>query len=289
MNTNEPIICGVDGSPAGYRAATTARALAEQLHARLVLVHVVPPRPPMVLAAVPIGAHPVATAQMAKLDKADAEAAFASVADESAGTDAEQVTMHGYPAESLSALADARDARLIVVGTRGRGPARTALLGSVSHELAAGALRPVVIVPEPEPPAPHGALGPGPLVCGVDGSEPSQAALRVATRLADELHASLTLVSVCADGTESSEWLTAMRVSAADDVERLTASGDPAEVLTQAASERNAALLVVGSRGRGPMRAAVLGSVSATTIRRANRPIVVVPPGATASPIVRHL
>ena len=238
----------------------------------------------MVLAAVPIGAHPVATAQMAELSRADADAAFASVADESAGTDAEQVTMHGYPADRLSALADARDARLIVVGTRGRGPSRTALLGSVSHELAAGASRPVVIVPEPDPPARHGGLGPGPLVCGVDGSEPSQAALRVATRLADDLHAGLTLVSACAAGSETRDWLTAMRVPAADDVERLTASGDPAEVLTQAASERNAALLIVGSRGRGLMRAAVLGSVSAAAIRLANRPVVVVPPGATVSP-----
>ena len=284
MNTNEPIICGVDGSPGGRRAVTTARELAEQLQARLVLVHVVPPRPPMVLAAVPIGAHPVATAQMAELSRADADAAFASVADESAGTDAEQVTMHGYPADRLSALADARGARLIVVGNRRRGPARTALLGSVSQELAAGASRPVVIVPEPDPRAAHGGLSAGPVVCGVDGSEPSQAALRVATRLAEDLHASLTLVSVCADGSESREWLTAMRVPAANDVERLTASGDPAQVLTQAAAERNAALLILGSRGRGPMRAAVLGSVSAAAIRLANRPVVVVPPGATVSP-----
>ena len=278
MNSDEPIICGIDGSHGGRRAARSARELAEKLHARLVLVHVVPPRPPMVLAAVPVGAHPVATAQMAELDKSDADAAFASVADEAAGADAEQVTMHGYAADRLSALANARGARLIVVGTRGRGPARTALLGSVSQELAAGATRPVVIVPEPLQPAPHGSLGPGPVVCGVDGSKPSQCALRVATRLAHDLHATLTLVSVCATGTKSSEWRSSLELSESADVERLITSGEPAEALTQAASERNAPLLIVGSRGRGPMRAAVLGSVSAAAIRLASCPVVVVPP-----------
>jgi nucleotide-binding universal stress UspA family protein len=285
MNINEPIICGIDGSPGGRRAARTARELAEKLHARLVLVHVVPPRPPVVLPAVPVGAHPGASAQLRELDEADAETAFASVADEAAGANAEQVTMHGYAADRLSALAHARGARLIVVGTRGRGPARSALLGSVSQELAAGSCRPVVIVPEAELPTPHGKLGPGPVVCGVDGSQASQAALGVATRIADDLRTRLTLVSVCANGTESSEWGSAVELPAPDDVERLTASGEPAEVLTRAASERNAALLIVGSRGRGLMRAALLGSVSAAAIRLASCPVVVVPPGATAAPI----
>jgi nucleotide-binding universal stress UspA family protein len=39
------------------------------------------------------------------------------------------------------------DAGLIVCGQRGRGPVRSALLGSVSHGLSAHAQRPVLIVP----------------------------------------------------------------------------------------------------------------------------------------------
>ena len=47
------------------------------------------------------------------------------------------------------ALALARcDARLIVVGSRGRGPVRGALLGSVSASLAASAPAPVLVVPD---------------------------------------------------------------------------------------------------------------------------------------------
>ena len=85
MNANTPIVCGVDGSPGSRSAAVTARALAEQLQCPLVLVHVVPPRPPMPLAAVPVAGHPVGTAQMAELDQLESEAAFAAVADDLAG------------------------------------------------------------------------------------------------------------------------------------------------------------------------------------------------------------
>ena len=280
MSIDEPIICGVDGSPGSRRAVATACELAQQLCSRLVLVHVVPPRPSMVPAAVPIGAHPVATAQMAELDQAEAQAAFASVGEDAAGPDIERVTEHGYAPDRLSALALTRGARLIVVGTRGRGPTRAALLGSVSQRLAASASRPVMVVPEPNAPVGDARLAPGPVVCGIDGSERAQDALYVATRLADDLHAALTIVSAWAADAQDTAGLAAIKTPAADHVERLIASGDPAEVLTQAASERKASLLIVGSRGRGALRARVLGSVSSTVTRRAHRPVVIVPPGA---------
>ena len=40
------------------------------------------------------------------------------------------------------------DARLVVCGQRGRGPIGSALLGSVSHALAAHTKRPVLIAPQ---------------------------------------------------------------------------------------------------------------------------------------------
>ena len=46
-------------------------------------------------------------------------------------------------------VADEIDAGLIVCGNRGRGPMRTALLGSVSHAVLAHAGRPVLVSPDP--------------------------------------------------------------------------------------------------------------------------------------------
>jgi nucleotide-binding universal stress UspA family protein len=51
------------------------------------------------------------------------------------------------PAEALSTLARQRDARVIVVGTRGESPLMGALLGTTPHKLLAVADRPVLVVP----------------------------------------------------------------------------------------------------------------------------------------------
>jgi len=287
MTTSAPIVCGVDGSLGSRGAAMTARTLAKQLQCRLVLVHVVPPRPPMPLAAVPVAGHPVGTAQMAELDQFESEAAFAAVADALADTGAEHVVEHGHAADRLSAVAGARDARLIAVGTRGRSTTRSALLGSVSQELATGASRPVLVVPDQQPLSTDGSLGPGAVVCGVDGSDEAQAAARVAARMADDLHVALTLVSVRAPQATSDDFAAglgaiAMTTPTGDHVERLAVSGDPADELARAAADRRAALLVVGSRGRGPVRAALLGSVSAGVTRLATCPVLIVPHDAAA-------
>jgi nucleotide-binding universal stress UspA family protein len=53
----------------------------------------------------------------------------------------------GVP-QAILETADELSARLIVCGQRGRGPVRSALLGSVSHSLASHARRPVLIAPE---------------------------------------------------------------------------------------------------------------------------------------------
>jgi nucleotide-binding universal stress UspA family protein len=87
---------------------------------------------------------------------AEEEASAKSVADEGA----RRATEHGYKATpvvrqaftgvatAILEVADELSVRLIVCGQRGRGPVRTALLGSVSHRLASHAQRPVLVTPE---------------------------------------------------------------------------------------------------------------------------------------------
>jgi len=66
-----------------------------------------------------------------------------------AGTDAEieAVIVEQAPAPGLVELADERDARVIIVGTRGESPIRGALLGSTPHKLLQLSDRPVLVVP----------------------------------------------------------------------------------------------------------------------------------------------
>jgi nucleotide-binding universal stress UspA family protein len=74
------------------------------------------------------------------------EAAALAAAD---GVEIEAVIVERAPAHALVELADQRDARVIVVGTRGESPLRGALLGATPHKLLQLADRPVLVVPAP--------------------------------------------------------------------------------------------------------------------------------------------
>jgi nucleotide-binding universal stress UspA family protein len=63
------------------------------------------------------------------------------------GPPVETIVVEQSPAEALVALAEARDARVIVVGTRGQRPLHGALLGSTPHKLLHLSRRPVLVVP----------------------------------------------------------------------------------------------------------------------------------------------
>jgi nucleotide-binding universal stress UspA family protein len=52
--------------------------------------------------------------------------------------------------------------------------------------------------------------------------------------------------------------------------------GDPATEIVRLAVTREADLIVVGSRGHGPLARAIVGSVSSTVIRDAPCPVMVV-------------
>jgi nucleotide-binding universal stress UspA family protein len=143
------------------------------------------------------------------------------------------------------------------------------------------------------------------VLCGVDGSPDARMALRQAVRLSRQLEAELLVVHVVQAALPPSgfdavgrptpivgvneQFAAGERFLAGlleeeglDDVERLVVFGVPAERLADLADERDAEVIVVGSRGRGAFKAAFLGSVSLSLIGVARRPVLVVPPGAVA-------
>ena len=128
----------------------------------------------------------------------------------------------------------------------------------------------------------------GSIVVGVDGSEHAERALAWAVEQARLVNRPLALVH-CAPPSEAAGILSdAARavVSRADDVafsvHRI--EDDPRDALPELAT--NAELLVLGSRGRGAVRSALLGSVSTSVARTAACPVVVCRPAheTTANP-----
>jgi nucleotide-binding universal stress UspA family protein len=133
------------------------------------------------------------------------------------------------------------------------------------------------------------------LIVGVDGSDGSRAAVDEAIDLAGDLGAALTFVFV---RKPPARWLgdpyyqraltgdmVDARRAVAEAVEKATTAGieadaeilegDPANELVSIADNRDADLIVVGSRGHGALAGAVLGSVSQSVSQHANRTVVV--------------
>jgi nucleotide-binding universal stress UspA family protein len=148
------------------------------------------------------------------------------------------------------------------------------------------------------------------IVCGIDGSADSDAALRVAAQLAKRLGSRLVLAHVAetaltpyafaapfgalaltdprAEQQEVREHedagarLIAERaeVAGVTGAESRVAIGLPAERLAEIADDESAELIVVGSRGRSALKAAFLGSVSNSLVGIARCPVLIVPEAA---------
>ncbi len=193
-------------------------------------------------------------------------------------------------------LENAGEDDLIVVGHRGRGELASAVLGSVAIQVSAHAPCPVLVITK-------GARTDvvGPIVVGVDGSEPSRKAARFAASWADHLGRDLTMVAAWQPQTMigmAGGWALPMMNDAGDQIEAATltmleevaktvadefpdlaitcqaVSGDPADALLRSAEDATA--LIVGSRGRGGFTGLLLGSVSHRVIHSAPVPVGIV-------------
>jgi nucleotide-binding universal stress UspA family protein len=144
---------------------------------------------------------------------------------------------------------------------------------------------------------------PGRIICGIDDSRGGREALLAAVTLSRRLEMRLLVVHVASIAPEGpmhdTRALERLREEAArqaervlevvagsggraPDAERRVEVGWPAVRLAAVATEEHADLIVVGTRGRGRLSSAVLGSVSRELLSHAPCPVLVVPPGAGA-------
>jgi nucleotide-binding universal stress UspA family protein len=194
------------------------------------------------------------------------------------------------PAHGIQRLAEDESADLVVVGSTHRGAIGRVLPGSVGELLLAGAPCPVAIAPRGYARGEHPKIG---LIgVGYDGFDESKLALSEAVRIARKAKADLRVISVGPTlttlrpapvaplGDHFREKLAEGLGAVPDDIdaEGAFAEGDPADEL--AAQGVDLDLLVLGSRGYGPLRHVLLGTVSGRAIRTAPCPVIVVPRGA---------
>ena len=281
------IVVGVDGSAQGERALEWAGDQAAREHRPLALVHAA-------------GWHATGwlTGEEARdlLDRA-------RVHGEELVADAATRVTERHPrlvvqptavvGDARSVLLDAAEqASMLVVGSRGRGPVRSLLLGSVSLGVARHALCPVVVVR----PHPLGVVRRGVLV-GADGTAASLPVLEFAYRQASLRRRPLTVMHCVWDvvatstgahvvpasepGMEEARLLLAESVSGLSEkfpdvhVTLDLARGLPDQCLLRAAERMD--LLVVGRHHTGSVSHLVFGSVAASAVERAGCVVAVVP------------
>lgn len=284
------LVCGVDHSPHARRVAAFAAGLADRLGLRIVVVHAVPVAVPQLTPAWPVRMPPGSVDLRASEHEAG-DRLLEAVLAEPAMSGATARLEEGPAPECLVRIAEEEGAEYIVVGTEAESAAHCLLFGSTSLELGPLAPCPVVVVP-PSVTSPQLVwTGAEAVVCGMADPE-DVAPLHVAIRLARTLGLPIltALVVPIQDERASARDLVGIR-SLVDSAGASRAAldgpailvGDPADELAEFAARSRAAMLVVGTRGRGPVRSALLGSVARSLGQRSATPFVVCP-AATRSP-----
>jgi nucleotide-binding universal stress UspA family protein len=290
------ILIGVDDSPRSHDALAFARPLAAASGATVVLA-----------SAFAYDDTPSRAANLAFRNalEAQAEETLRRAAARLDGVDHARVetiaVASSSPARALDRLAASEGAELIIVGSARVGHLGRIVPGSTAERLLHGAPCPVAVVPSGYRPgfgARRAQIG-----IAYDGSKESDAALHAATRIAKALAGQLRVIWVLDATSYASPALLGgpgyveMRATIEQDVEEalervvaglpdevhaepvVCAGGVVRELATQTAGLD---LLVVGSRGYGPLRSVLLGGVTGRLIRQAVCPLIIVPRGHEA-------
>jgi nucleotide-binding universal stress UspA family protein len=286
---NRKIVVGHDLHAGGEDALALAKVIAAATDASLVIAGIFP-----------VGGLPHGFEAQWREDESRVLTEVQRIADE-AGAEAEAFPS-GSPARGLDELVEEIDGDLVIVGSSRHSRVGEALAGNVALGLLHGSPCAVGIAPRGYAEEHDGLTS---VVVGFDGSPEAELALNEAVHLARAADVPVRLVAVAEPppvvygkgmgvggeyqaleaGIEDRlrERLDVAIASVPDGVakEASLVTGDPASVLSEEATDGS--ILVLGSRGYGPLRRVLLGSVSSEIVGSAQCPVLVHPRGAKAS------
>jgi nucleotide-binding universal stress UspA family protein len=291
------VLCPIDFSDISAHVVGHAAVLSQWYGARLTLLHVVANAPVMDLP-------PPALDQSERLRLERAMRDLAADVAPSAVVECTAVEAGSATQGILQHLATS-EADLLVMGSHGRSGFQRFFLGSVTEKVIRKAPCPTLVVP-PRAPDLDAAMAPSfrNILCPVDFSDSSLAALARALNIAGKASAHLTLLHVIEIPPELREPAVASefdvdRVRAAAEAEALrrlrdlipdrsqlpgavdtaVEEGKPYREVLRKAAERSADLIVMGVHGRGAVDLLVFGSTTHHVVRQARCPVLVVRQG----------
>jgi nucleotide-binding universal stress UspA family protein len=288
-----PLIVGVDAGDRSRDAIALAKQLAVGFPGRLLVVYV---HTLQELDLLMTGSRveeveaTVAADAKTKLDAVRAVAAEMGVSDV-------QLRKDSSAAAGLHEEAVARSASLVVLGSSNRSVLGRVLPGGTADRLLSGSPVPVAVAPHgyADREAARALIG-----VGFDGSPEAQQAAEWAADLANRSSASLQVLavhtrlmfgSVVAGGAYGTTTVNqVMAEQLQSETEQLAAAlsaeprvfrGEAGKALVEHSESLD--LLVLGSRGYGPLKSVLLGSVSSYVLRHAGCPVLVVPRSGDAA------
>jgi nucleotide-binding universal stress UspA family protein len=296
-NSLEIILVATDFSETASLALDRAIDIASRHESEIALVHVMQPDIPPLAAPEMIIVPPDYEKLMREACLEGLERAAERV--RAAHIPVSQHLEQGRAAPRIIARADAIEADLIMVGTRGNTGFKQLLLGSVAEGVVRNASRPVLTVHpgDDRPIEPVRTL-----LFPTDYSATADRALSVATRLlAGSEHVQIILVHTYHIASnvvplrgfrggsaplfvENAQQL-AMRAAEPSvnalqakgfDVDVVIERGNPAEVVTELAARRDVDIIVMGTRGHSKLRKFLLGSTAERVVEHAPCPVLTV-------------
>lgn len=290
------IIIGVDASERSEDAIAFGRRLADVAGATIVVANAYP------YSATPSRASSAPYRQMLRDDALETANRMRDQLDRvSGGETTIAVVADPSPAKALHRMAHAEGTALVIVGSSHTGRVGRVFPGSTGERLLTGSPCAVAVVPMDYRTHANDAIRR--IGVAYNDTDESRAAVTAAVALARALQAELVVIGIVsteyfttpavmgAAGIASlrsdierhvKETVDAVAASVSDEVTAhgVTATGEAVELLT--AQSENLDLLVMGSRGYGPLHAVISGGVSGQLVRSAHCPVIVVPRGVEA-------
>lgn len=211
------------------------------------------------------------------------------------GLETTTAVREGIPAEEIVGYAAKQDVAAIAMGTAGRGGVVRAVVGSVADKVIRTATVPVFTFNHAAFDTADGPINS--ILLTTDGSDPAETAAARGVALANQVNASVHAISVedettaeqagalvdLEDGPAESvpkaaavkaDRIAELATDAGLDCVTATSFGDPAEEITAYADEHGIDMIVLGTRGHGGFKRAVIGSVTDTVVRTATVPVL---------------
>jgi nucleotide-binding universal stress UspA family protein len=298
------ILCPVDFSEPSRAAFERAIGIGRQRRAEVIALHVWPPYPDVAPsqpasqtgtgAAQEMGRREVMTRELERFLDVPRPGVMVAC----------DVCEAPDPGWEIAAHADRLSVDLIVMGTHGRRGFRRLLFGSVAEKVLRLAHAPVLTIPTSVLQAvPVGGAPFRRILCAIDFSECSLAALRRAVALAEHPDVRLTALHVVEllvppynpvmgppvdlagfqlmferAGRSQLQHAITEAMRQACHIEEMIATGKPHLEIVRVAQEQQSDLIVLGIHGRGPIERLMFGSTAEAVVRRATCPVLTVRP-----------